>query len=474
QSQGILEAFYESTPLLMGVVEIVDDEIVHLSDNPATARMFGRTPLEMVGVRASDLGVPPEAIANWIDHYDRSRTSGQPASFEYEHHLAGVPRWFSTTVSYLGISPTGHHHHSYVIQDVTLRKAHIQELEQARIEAEAANRAKSEFLANMSHELRTPLTAILGFSEIAVDRTESDERRAEAALTIRRNGEHLLQLINDILDVSKLEAGQLSVEVLEFSPIELLKDVCRSCALRAEQKGLGLELEIRSDVPETVRSDPTRLRQILVNLIGNAVKFSDCGVIVVRLRFDPDTGRLEVEVLDNGIGMSDEQQRAVFEPFVQADSSMTRRFGGTGLGLAISQQLAKLLGGEISVRCKLGEGCVFTVSIAPMVVAGTPLVRDVDSTIAATPVSEELSGLLEETRPLEGLRILYAEDGVDNRRLVSHLLSKAGADIEVVEDGSSAILAALGSLEFLVVLGPQKLKFVILENPAIRQIAVAG
>ena len=220
--------------------------------------------------------------------------------------------------------------------------------------ANAATRAKSDFLANMSHEIRTPMTAILGYADLLLDpASDADVCRAHIG-TIRRNGERLLAVINDILDLSKIEAGRMEIESIPTRPVQLLAEVDALMQVPAAHKSVSLRCELASEVSETVISDPLRLRQILVNLVGNAVKFTDAGEVRVYASIDGEF--LRVCVRDTGVGMTPQQIARLFAAFTQADSSMTRRFGGTGLGLRISKSLAQQLGGDISVTSERAEG----------------------------------------------------------------------------------------------------------------------
>ncbi|HXX47204.1 MAG TPA: ATP-binding protein, partial [Myxococcota bacterium] len=229
--------------------------------------------------------------------------------------------------------------------------------EAARREAQAATQAKSEFLATMSHEIRTPMTAILGFADEVLLDLESGApggKAAPALRTIKRNGEHLLRLLDDVLDAAKIESGKLQLDVRPCSPAELADDVAELLRGRAEAKGLRLLVEPLATAPESIATDPTRARQILVNLVGNAIKFTDAGE--VRVRVGGDAGRALFEVVDTGIGIPPDQQAKLFEPFTQADASLGRRHGGTGLGLSISRKLARLLGGNVTVESVPGRG----------------------------------------------------------------------------------------------------------------------
>ena len=317
-------------------------------------------------------------------------------------------------------------------------------LEQSNRRAESANRAKSEFLANMSHEIRTPMTAILGYADILNGSMLQPEQQ-EAVETIKRNGDHLLALINDILDLSKLEAGKFQVEHLPFSPIAILGDVISLMRVRAEAKGLPLKLEYLGSIPQTIQIDSTRLRQILVNLVGNAIKFTETGEVKIGVRLvDRDTAepKLQYEVSDTGVGISPQHLERLFQPFQQADASTTRKFGGTGLGLAISARLAALLGGNIIASSSLGKGSIFTLTIATGPLEGTPLLDH--PTEAVAQVATKSKPATDHQARLD-CRILLAEDGTDNQRLIAFLLRKAGATVEIVENGQRALEKGLST-----------------------------
>lgn len=316
------------------------------------------------------------------------------------------------------------------------------QLDQARKDAEAAGRAKSEFLANMSHEIRTPMTAILGFADNLLDTTLSSTDRHHAIYTIRRNGEFLLEIINDILDFSKIEAGRLDVERIRSSPIQLVADVQALLMDRAREKGLTFEVEYEGSIPESIEVDPTRLRQILINLVGNAIKFTQDGSIrlICRFIFDEDDPQMQFDVIDTGVGMTEEQMNRLFQPFVQADTSTTRRFGGTGLGLAISRRLAEMLGGNITiVHTHPGVGTQFRATISTGSLSN---VRMLTNPKAEFSVHEKTEDPADSEIKLD-CRVLLAEDGPDNQRLIQHILKKAGGDIVVVENGRKAVDEAL-------------------------------
>lgn len=303
------------------------------------------------------------------------------------------------------------------------------ELAQAKESAEIATIAKSAFLANMSHEIRTPLTAILGFAEELRQQDLTADDRQNAAETIERNGRHLLCVINDILDVAKIEAGKLTIEQIAFNLKPTFEDTVALYRPIARDKKIELSLESSGEMPESVVTDPTRLRQIIANLLSNALKFTNQGSIRIRMGVaQHSTGqRLRFEVADTGIGMSPTQLRKVFDPFTQADTTTTRKFGGSGLGLTICKELANLLGGSIGIESREGAGTNVCVEIPVVVPNETTSIKHYSNT-----------NHVEEIR-LDGISILLAEDGTDNQRLFSTILKRYGADLVVVGDGRKAI-----------------------------------
>ncbi len=314
--------------------------------------------------------------------------------------------------------------------------------DEARRAAQEASRLKSEFLAHTSHEIRTPMTALVGYTELLGDPDLSPAERAEGLATVRRNGEHLMTIVNDILDLSKIESGRMTIERMACSPFALVAEVTAVLRPRAAHDGLDVEVGYRSPLPETIETDPTRLRQILLNLVGNAIKFTPRGS--VRLEVGPvEDTRLCFEVIDTGIGLDAEQQARLFTAFSQADASTTRRFGGTGLGLAISKRLAGMLGGDLRVRSVPGEGSTFTLTIDVGSLAG---VRLLDRPPEVRAAAERPEPSADERQALRG-RILLAEDGLDARRLLARHLRAAGAEVETAENGLVACELALRAAE---------------------------
>jgi signal transduction histidine kinase/CheY-like chemotaxis protein len=312
------------------------------------------------------------------------------------------------------------------------------EAREAERVARDAARAKSEFLANMSHEIRTPLTAMLGNADLLMDAGLPAAAQAEHVQTIRRNGAHLMAVLNDILDLSRLEAGRMTMESIACSPHALLHEVADMVRARADEKGLRFEVGPAGPLPASIRTDPTRMRQILLNLCGNAVKFTQAGGVKLTacLATRPDDPEPAVDFLvqDTGIGLTAEQVERLFRPFEQADSSTTRRFGGTGLGLVISRRLARMLGGELSLASQPGQGSTFTVRIPTGPLAGVPLVEQGApapvAAAAAPAINQRLSG-----------RILLAEDTRDSALVIATMLRRAGAEVTIVGTGLAAIEA---------------------------------
>ena len=333
----------------------------------------------------------------------------------------------------------------HIIRDITDRKLAEAELVKARETAEAANEAKSAFLANMSHEIRTPLTAILGYTDLMADPGQSGEEKTECLATVRRNGEHLLCLINDILDLSKIEAGKLELHPDPCSIPAVVAEVISLMRVRAKQGGISLAAEYAGEIPETVFTDEARARQVLLNLVGNAVKFTKEGGVRIVTTLVPqwrgDEAALKIDVIDTGVGIAPEDVERLCRPFTQVDDSMSRRHSGTGLGLAISRRLAEMMGGSLTIRSRPGTGSTFTLTIPAGPLEGVAMLADPGEAVLSAPrVVDELG---QAPLSLAGVHVLLAEDGPDNQRLISTVLRKAGAVVKVVENGRLAVDAAL-------------------------------
>jgi PAS domain S-box-containing protein len=324
---------------------------------------------------------------------------------------------------------------------VILNVIDVTDLVEARHAAEAASQAKSEFLANMSHEIRTPMTAILGYADILADEP-TEEEALDSIQIIKRNGEHLLEIINDILDLSRIEAGKVHLERLACSPCQVVAEVASLMRIRADAKGLSFRVRHMGQIPERIQTDPTRLKQILTNLVGNAIKFTEIGDIRITTRLIEGPHRealMQFNVHDTGIGMSPQQVAKLFQPFVQADSSTSRRFGGSGLGLVISKRLANMLGGAITARSTPGRGSTFTVTVATGSLDGVRMLEYPEEAVLAA------ENTCHRKTPEIKLRcrVLLVEDGPDNQRIISFILRKAGAQVELAENGQVAVQKVL-------------------------------
>ncbi|WP_010588469.1 ATP-binding protein [Schlesneria paludicola] len=324
--------------------------------------------------------------------------------------------------------------------EISQRETIQQELVRAKEAAEAASLAKSRFLANMSHEIRTPLNGILGFADYIVihDHSLKEADRRDYLRTIKRCGEGLLVLINDILDLSKIEAGQMDFERVRFSPHGVISDAISILRPKAREKNLSLEYRWDGVVPESIESDPLRLRQLLMNLIGNAVKFSETGGVNVVARIDPASRTLAIDVIDTGVGIPEETQTALFNPFTQGDSSVTRRFGGTGLGLSICKSIVEGLGGEIRYKSEQGQGSTFSFTVDT---GSMDNVRMSSSPLEDIVMDEPSTADSILKQSIRSKRILVAEDGETNRKLIRLLLVRSGADVVLVENGLEAVVA---------------------------------
>jgi signal transduction histidine kinase/DNA-binding response OmpR family regulator len=320
--------------------------------------------------------------------------------------------------------------------DITDRKLAEEAVHQARETAELANLAKSQFLANTSHEIRTPMTAILGYAEMLMEPGQPAGERVGCARTIRRNGEHLLQIINDILDISKIEAQKVTVERLACDLPQLVADVVALVRPWAAKKGLEFEVAFDKLIPKTMLTDPTRAKQVLVNLVSNAVKFTAKGKVRLGVYREVTyfSHVIRFEIVDTGIGMTPDQMGRLFQPFTQADASTTRKFGGTGLGLTISKRLAQLLGGDIVVSSEANVGSTFTFTLDAGPREGVELLANLTADQLALADAEDDAADVR----LVG-RVLLAEDGEDNQDLLSTHLRRAGAEVVIAGNGRIAV-----------------------------------
>jgi len=307
----------------------------------------------------------------------------------------------------------------------------------AKIAAEDAVAARTRFLVGLGHEIRTPMNAIVGFAEYLAGNSLSSTERAEHGAAIRRNADHLLAVVNDLLDASKIESGKMTVERIACDPLQCIDVAMDILRPAAQSRGLTFTRAVRGTIPRVIDADPLRLRQILLNLLSNAIKFTERGSVTVEVACDPSihTPALRISVIDTGPGMTDAQCREVFAGFSQADGTISRRFGGSGLGLSISRQFAQLMGGRLTCDSAPGRGSTFTLTIGTRASTQSLLppqlfVNHGDHTNSTS-------------HALTGLRILLAEDGPDNQRLLHAHLARAGAEVILAADGFAAVQAAM-------------------------------
>jgi PAS domain S-box-containing protein len=419
--------------------------------NNSFTEITGFSPAEMLDKDPWTLLQGPRTNAEMADHIRRQLANGQSVSAEILHYTKdGREYWASLRIEPVRNEAGEITNYISTQTNISERKAREHELRRAKDESESANRAKSQFLANMSHEIRTPLNGILGFTELlrrAGTGIPEDERQ-DYLQSIASSGRHLLTLINDILDISKIEAGHLRVDQMPCSPHHIISEVVSVMRVHAEEKGITLDYRWESAVPETIQSDPQRLKQLLINLVGNAIKFTEQGsvLVVVSLEAEPAAPKLRLEVRDTGMGIAKDKLDVIFEPFAQADSSVTRKHGGTGLGLAISRRIVEALGGGLCVSSEVGRGSVFTVTVAAGDLSDVKLLQEAPERIVGDVMQQDTLD-----RNLSGLNILLVEDGDTNRKLIRVTLTRSGANVATAENGKIALhMAAAESFDLIL------------------------
>jgi PAS domain S-box-containing protein len=415
--------------------------------NQAFAAIAGKTPDDLIGVRVADFAWSSnDGVRLDTDAFPWGKAlqegTHQKNNMICLHDSTSKRRTFIVNCSPVLGSGGKAGGVLMSFDDVTQLEEKEVELRKSKEEAEAANHAKSEFLANMSHEIRTPMNAILGFTEILRRGYGKSERDWKKHLnTIHSSGTHLLELINDVLDLSKVESGNLEVERLRCAPHIIIREVVQVLMVKAREKGIALDFEVDGTIPETIYTDPVLVRQIVTNLVGNAIKFTEEGGVRVVVGLVPSETqpRLSIAVIDSGIGMPEEKLEAIFDPFVQADNSVTRRFGGTGLGLAISRRFAQALGGDITVHSTVGQGSEFTVTLDTGPLDNVTLLEPSQALAASAEPSFDDSACWH----FPPARVLVVDDGNENRELVTLVLEEAGLHVDEAENGKVGATKAL-------------------------------
>jgi len=411
--------------------------------NEGFTRITEYTLEEVVGRRPGEFLRGPETDPEQLAFMQARIQAGLPFQTELKNYSkSGREYWLAMEVQPLRTADGRLTGFVAIQADITSRKAAESELRRAKELAEAANQAKSVFLANMSHEIRTPLTGILGFTDVLRAGSVSTPQAQNYLGVIHSCGTHLLTLLNDILDLSKIEAGRMDFDNLRCTPQQVVTDVLSLLRVRAQQKGLALEALWMTDVPETIQTDPARLRQLLMNLIANAIKFTERGSVSVQIaaRLVDGGWALEFTIRDTGIGIAPDQISRIFLPFDQADNSITRKFGGTGLGLAISRYIARGLGGDVTVESQLGMGSTFKATIST---GSLENVRFIPLQLSESiQPSQHAIAVGSKSHDLTGVRILLVEDGETNRDLISLVLSRVNANVTCACNGLEGVHAA--------------------------------
>ena len=397
-----------------------DARILHV--NQAACRYLGYSRRQLLRMKVCDID-PDFTEEIWPSRWADLKNHGSMTIESQHKRKDGTLYPAEVTLNYLEFN--GKEYNFAYIRDITERKRIEEELRRAKESAEAASQAKSEFLANMSHEIRTPMNGVIGMTELALD-TELTPEQREYLESVQASADSLLTVVNDILDFSKIESGRFDLDPVHFDLRDSICDTVSTLALRAHEKGLELACQIQPDVPHALVGDVRRLRQILVNLVGNGIKFTEEGEVVVRVEnetLEDDEVRLHFTVSDTGIGIPAQKQPIIFESFAQADGSTTRKYGGTGLGLAISTQLVEMMGGRMWVESTEGQGSTF------------------HFTASFAVEQDQLSSVISDPENLRGLSVLVVDDNATNRRILQDMLSNWGIRPVVAESGPVALKA---------------------------------
>ena len=406
-------------------------------------RTFGYTAAEVRGRLLADVIVPPDlrsAHASGLERYLKTRKSDLLGKRIEVPSLRRDGTTIPVEIAIASVDTGEHPFFVATLRDIAERKSTERELREAKESAEAANQSKSQFLAIMSHEIRTPMNGILGMARLMLD-TRLDERQRDSIVTMVESAEALLTVLNDILDFTKLEAGKLDLVSRDFDLGSLVESVASLQGSRARAKGLELTSNIAADLPRYLRADPDRLRQVLSNLVGNAITFTEKGAVSIDVHLLVEIGDilwLHVAVSDTGIGIAPEVQRKLFSDFTQADASIARRFGGTGLGLSISKRLIDQMGGRIGLESQVNRGSVFWFEV--------PLKR------GDAPIETKAAAAAAEAAKVGPIRVLLAEDNLINQKVVTGILKNHGHQVDVVENGALAVEAVKAEAYDLVLM----------------------
>jgi len=439
ESEARKRAVFEAA---MDCIVFLDQDGRIVEFNHASEKTFGYGRGEVIGKDMTEVFVPEESRARHRQNLSRYVGAGEMGSMLGQRLEAPMIKKsgdrFLAELAMQPIPLQGEAGFAVFIRDITLQKQAEDALRDAKVAAEEASRSKGAFLANMSHEIRTPMNAIIGMTEYVLDTDVTDEQREYLEMVLD-SGDSLLGLLNDILDVSKIEAGKLDLDTLQFPLRQWLKHCVRSLAFRAKEKDLDFRYEISPDTPDSLIGDPHRVRQILVNLAGNAIKFTEQGGITVKVHAETeekDSTLLKFEVIDTGVGIPDEKCKKIFREFEQAETSTSRKHGGTGLGLAICLKLVEMMDGRIGVESEVGKGSNFHFTARFGVGKEAPETALTSDMASEEDEQEEKAAAPEATR---SLCVLVAEDSPVNQKLAIGLLRKKGHDVVIANNGNEAV-----------------------------------